>query len=300
MEEIVYVVLSSYNGEKYIKQQIDSILAQENVSVKLLVRDDGSSDKTCDILRQYEAENLVSVIYGKNMGYSKSFLALIQSVGDEAEYIAISDQDDIWDKDKLEKAVNALKNEDNTIPLLFSCGRRLLVNGEIMETTGDYHEYGFNGFTNGYALQGCSMVFNRALKQLINMYDYTSMPCIYDALIMQICKYNSGKVICDKSPSFTYRIHGKNSVGINSGGVKGELKKLISKEYMPHTDEMCRQLLETYTNNIDPENRRICKKVANYKKNFRTKLGVIFDRNIIRGSCSRKLKVIIELLFNKA
>ena len=63
----VQVLMSSYNGEKYIREQIDSILAQQGINVKLLVRDDGSSDSTCDILKKYENKKLINVIYGKNV-----------------------------------------------------------------------------------------------------------------------------------------------------------------------------------------------------------------------------------------
>ena len=299
MSETVYVVMSSYNGEKYIRQQIDSILSQEGVKVKLVIRDDGSSDGTRTILDTYKENESIDIWLGENIGYSKSFLALIHSVDESAEYIAISDQDDIWDKDKLKCALETIKKADQSLPILYSCGRRLLINGEIKQVSSNYIEYGFNGFTNGYALQGCSMVINKPLKRLVDLYTYQYMPCIYDALIMQICKYNSGIVLCDKSPHFTYRIHNNNSVGINSG-VFGEIKKLISREYMPHTDEMCMQLLETYTDGIDPENQRICRELSNYKKGIRNKLSIIFDGGILRGSCVRKTKVIIELLLNKA
>ena len=65
----VQVLLSSYNGERYIREQIDSILRQKDVSVKILIRDDGSTDRTVEILREYEEKwNNIQVIYGKNIG----------------------------------------------------------------------------------------------------------------------------------------------------------------------------------------------------------------------------------------
>lgn len=300
MNELIYIVLSSYNGEHYIQQQIDSILQQKDVDFRLLIRDDGSKDNTLSILKGYEQNEKIEIVYGDNIGYSKSFISLIHKVPKEAQYVAISDQDDIWDSDKLICAINMMKNEDNTIPLLYTCGRRLLVNGEIRNNEKRYIEYGFTGFTQGYALQGCSMVINDTLKKLIDLYTYDYVPCIYDALIMHICKYNSGKVICDYTPHFTYRIHNNNSIGIRSGGFYGEIKKLISKSYTPHTDEMCQQLLETYMDGIDGENYIRCFKLANYKNGIKNKLEIIFDKTILKGSFRRKCKVIVELLVNKA
>lgn len=300
MNELIYVVLSSYNGEQYIQQQIDSIIQQKNVDYRLLIRDDGSRDKTREILKEYEQNDKIQVVYGENLGYSKSFISLVQSVPEEAQYVAISDQDDIWDSNKLACAINLMRNEDKMIPLLYTCGRRLLVNGEIKTTEKKYIEYGFTGLTQGYAIQGCSMVINRTLKRLIDLYSYDYMPCIYDALIMHICKYNSGKVICDCVPHFTYRIHNNNSIGIRSGGFQGEIKKIFSKTYSPHTDEMCQQLIDTYTDGIDEENYKKCCKWAHYKKSIKNKMGIIFDKTILKGCFRRKCKVIIEVLLNKA
>lgn len=300
MNKLVYVVLSSYNGERYIQQQIDTILAQKDVDIRLMIRDDGSTDKTIDILKEYEQNELINILYGANEGYSKSFLSLIHAVPDDAQYIAISDQDDIWDSDKLKNAVDMLEQEDNNIPLLYSCGRRLLIDGTIQNSIKTYKEYGFTGFTNGYALQGCSMVFNKQLKKLIDQYHYSIIPCIYDVLILQICKYNSGKVICDTCAHFTYRIHNSNSIGINSGGCGKVLKKILSNEYLPHTDIMCLQLMETYIEGVNTNNYMICKKLSTYKEGMRNKLSIIFDKSIIKGSIIRKCKVIVELLFNRA
>lgn len=75
----IQVLLSAYNGEKYIKEQIQSILEQKNVDVCVLVRDDGSTDRTRDVLREICSENSkqIQVIEGENVGYRKSFLSML-------------------------------------------------------------------------------------------------------------------------------------------------------------------------------------------------------------------------------
>ena len=95
----VVVLLSSYNGEQYIKEQVESILGQKNVRVKLLIRDDGSTDATPNLLSKYSQLPNVDVVYGKNIGASNSFLWLIKNAP-ECEYYSFSDQDDVWDNDK--------------------------------------------------------------------------------------------------------------------------------------------------------------------------------------------------------
>ena len=73
----VLVLLSTYNGEKYLKEQIDSVLGQEKVKTFLLVRDDGSTDKTCSILEWYQKRGALKWYKGKNLGPARSFVDLI-------------------------------------------------------------------------------------------------------------------------------------------------------------------------------------------------------------------------------
>lgn len=100
MTERITVILSAYNGEKYIQSQIDSILNQTYDNFILYIRDDGSTDGTRKILKQYsEKDSRVKVQYGENIGYVKSFFKMLSEVN--SEYIAFSDQDDIWLPEKL-------------------------------------------------------------------------------------------------------------------------------------------------------------------------------------------------------
>lgn len=105
----VQVLLSSYNGENYIREQLDSILNQEGVEIQLLIRDDGSTDGTRSILAEYEQQwNNISVIYGMNVGVISSFFLLLEQAG-EYPYIAFADQDDVWLKQKLKRAVERIE-----------------------------------------------------------------------------------------------------------------------------------------------------------------------------------------------
>ena len=96
--------MSTYNGQKYIRQQIDSILQQTNVEVNLLVRDDGSKDDTIKILDEYKQEGKLTYYTGPNLGPQLSFLNLLNNCP-KADYYAFADQDDYWEKDKLSTAV---------------------------------------------------------------------------------------------------------------------------------------------------------------------------------------------------
>ena len=95
MEELVNVLISTYNGEKYIKDQIDSILGQTYPNIRIYVRDDGSSDNTCNILKEYEKAGKIVLFRGDNVKWGKSFLTLLKKA-ETGSYWAFSDQDDVW------------------------------------------------------------------------------------------------------------------------------------------------------------------------------------------------------------
>ena len=112
----ITVFMSTYNGSRYLRDQINSILNQEGVHVKLVVRDDGSSDETLDVLNEYAGK--IVVISGINIGCEKSFLELLYS-NFKSKYYAFADQDDIWVSDKLKTAIEKIR--DDEFPSLYAC-----------------------------------------------------------------------------------------------------------------------------------------------------------------------------------
>ena len=104
----VTILLSSFNGEAYLEEQLGSIVAQKDVQTNILVRDDGSSDHTCDILDQWQQKAVLSWYRGENIGPARSFMDLLRQAGDSC-YYAFSDQDDYWLSDKLKVAVDKLE-----------------------------------------------------------------------------------------------------------------------------------------------------------------------------------------------
>lgn len=109
--------MTTYNGEKYLKEQLDSLLKQVGVSVKILVRDDGSTDQTKSILDTYQKKGLIDWYCGEHLNAPRGFLDLINRAPN-ADYYAFCDQDDVWDSDKLFIAVNLLSQYDDKLPLL--------------------------------------------------------------------------------------------------------------------------------------------------------------------------------------
>ena len=120
---LIQILLSTYNGEKYLKEQLDSFLALDNFEAcSVLIRDDGSTDGTKEILREYERLDQFVVCYGENCGVSKSYWWLLEHSDRICEYFAFSDQDDIWLPDKLKNAIEAIKRRQKKteFPILFA------------------------------------------------------------------------------------------------------------------------------------------------------------------------------------
>jgi glycosyltransferase involved in cell wall biosynthesis len=116
----VLVLMSTYNGERFLREQLDSILSQQDVEISLLVRDDGSKDNTCQILSDYASKHQ-NVIWKsfENVGFVKSFSALIRMANTsdiDADFYAFADQDDIWMSNKLATACTVLATKDNSKP----------------------------------------------------------------------------------------------------------------------------------------------------------------------------------------
>ncbi len=227
----VCVFLSTYNGEKYLRQLLDSVLAQEGVAVNLFVRDDGSNDGTREILEQYAAKyGSIKLEFAENIGYAKSFWSLFKHEN-IYDYYAFCDQDDIWGNDKLLSAVELLETENKDIPLLYTSDV-VAVNNDLCVV--DDCLFKVDGVLNFYqslqksVVPGCTFVFNQAAVNILKLYDgYMESHdwatyCIVNAF---------GKVLFDKTPHIKYRLHGNNAIG-KSGKFKDfqmKIKRLFHR-----------------------------------------------------------------------
>ena len=112
MEEKVDVLLATYNGEKYLKEQIDSILNQTYQNINLIISDDNSNDSTRKIIEEYKKidNRIKTYLQDKNLGYIKNFEFLLTKV--ESNYYMLSDQDDVWLPEKIEKSMKTLKEKN--------------------------------------------------------------------------------------------------------------------------------------------------------------------------------------------
>lgn len=235
----VAVIMSTYNGKKYLNEQIDSILNQEGVKSELFIRDDGSSDGTTDILKKYEdAYPNVHVDMGQNIGFRNSFMMeLRKAIG--FDYYAFSDQDDYWERKKLIAACKMIAeySQAQNTPIVYYSN--LSVADENLniykKTKLEYRKHCLESLVMRRSIAGCTMVFNAEMWKLICKVETSDAMLMrgHDSFIISLCYAVGGTVICDSNAYIRYRQHGDNTSGGSQGAVqrlKKEWTALVSKK----------------------------------------------------------------------
>lgn len=206
----ISVIMSTYNGEKYLKEQLDSILRQEKVSVKLLVRDDGSADRTMEIVESYKEDD-IKLIRGENKGPAMSFLTALQEAPD-ADYYAFADQDDYWQKDKLSSAVRMLEKSKGAA--VYSSAYDITDEDLNVQqkNAGFLWEYTLRESLVYRAPLGCTIVMNKAMRDKVirTLPRYTRM---HDHWTILSAEALGADILIDKEAHILYRQHAQNVVG---------------------------------------------------------------------------------------
>lgn len=250
--EQIDILLTTYNGEKYLKEQIDSILSQTYTNFRLLISDDCSKDSTIKILKEYEQkDNRIKVfLQEKNLGYVKNFEFLLTKV--ENEIYALSDQDDVWNNDKVEKTYKKLKEED--ADLVFTDLE--IVNEKLETINSSFNDYMFlsrkiKKYYKDYRLQylyncitGCTLMSKKKYLEKIIPIPMDSKYVIHDTWIGLIVALN-GKIAYLDEATIKYRQHGNNQVGSNHTSHKYTKLNQVRELFI----DVKYQLFNTYINN---------------------------------------------------
>lgn len=274
----VVVLMSTYNGEKYLNEQIKSILEQKGVNVFLYVRDDGSNDSTKDILKKYKMIGKLDFFLGENIGPAKSFMELINGAP-EGEYYAFSDQDDVWEKDKLSTAVGLLKGIKNE-GLYYHA---MNIVDENLEKYGFYYrneQYSksmVNTILYGDEIAGCTMVFNKALLQRIREYK-PNFITMHDGWIHRVCLSVGGTIIADRTPYINYRQHQNNVIGMKKGRISDKIKNIKRKNCF--FSRLAIEMLNGYSKYMKKKDVEIVRIMANYNRNKLKAIRIVKQSNV--------------------
>lgn len=216
----IAVLLCTYNGTKYIRKQIDSIINQTEVNWTIFASDDGSTDDTLAILSEYQSrlgEDRFIIIKGPGKGFAWNFINLLEASGNEYSHYAFSDQDDEWHTDKLSRGLLYLDKIAAEIPAVH-CGRTLLVDENDKEIGYSPLFKKIPSFKNALIQSiagGNTMMLNNSARSIIiktpRWYEIVS----HDWWIYILITGCNGKVFYDEKPTINYRQHTDNIVGSN-------------------------------------------------------------------------------------
>lgn len=299
MAKKVLIIMATYNGEKYLKEQLESIFDQKNVEVSVLVRDDGSQDRTIDILEMYKREKRIDWYTGPHLNVAKGYFDLMKKAAAyDVDYIAFSDQDDIWDLDKLHVALQALDKVNFETPALYYCGQRLV--DQDMKFISNHRLNEYRNLTTRFVLSdfaGCTGVFNKKLLEEVVCFEPTYM-LMHDTWILKVCLALGGKVIVDSEPHMNYRQHGGNVVGLGRS-IPAYLKQV--KQYLNEylVEEQMIELIKGYGDRLVPEYREIAVCIYNYRKNLKCKKILLDKRKINFYNTGLNITYAIKVLLNK-
>lgn len=304
--ERIAVLMSTYNGEEFLDEQLKSIFEQENVEVYLLVRDDGSTDgKTVPLLKKWQKQfpDKMNVIEGKNIGWGDSFLTLMYIARDmDFSYYAFADQDDVWKKDKLSHAIRLLEKEDSKTPCLYYANQTVV--SRQLEPLFDIKEYknweGINRtrtlMEGGALTVGCVMIWNKNLHMLATCSDKSILldkGISHDHWLGMVTVWLGKAIYEDYSGIF----HRQHPTSVTNSGIRKSLYKKICVEFSPYA----KTFYNFYYNKglLSQPDIDYIKKFVFYKEKFIYKCQLLLDRNFRYPSVLGTVKLKLAIMMNR-
>lgn len=303
MESKVIILMSTYNGEKYLREQMDSILAlnTENIKIDILVRDDGSKDGTKDILQEYSDKyEQIKWYSGKNKGPAHSFIELLNKVK-EYNYYAFCDQDDVWKKDKIKSAIDKMQSTIKKPTLYFSAVDVVDQNlNNMMKKKWDINLSIENSFIINPAI-GCTMILNDELKKIICGKNLDFNIGMHDSWIYRVGQSINANIIYDDDSYILYRQHGDNVMGYN---VNTNLRKKFSYFFIKkpqYLGKIAEMILFYYENLIDDKNKKVLKDIINLSRNhtLKNKKIILRNKNFNTNNTKLDIKFKYDVIFNR-
>lgn len=298
MSKRVNVLISTFNGEKYILDQIESIKNQTYKNIKIYVRDDGSSDDTKKILKNLEDKGDIYYFEGNNIRWGRSFLQLLK-ISSDGDYWAFCDQDDVWFPEKIEYAVDWLDSQPIDKPYLYHSSY-FLVNENLTKKIGEYtkpnYTFDFRRSLTDCLFQGFSMVINGKLREYMLKADIDKISSHDWWACLLITQF--GDFYFDER--FT-SYHRRLDTSMSGGGFKGKLKwfKNVFSNKDSDINNVARQFVETFGDLVDSKDLEIVKLFVFDKYSLSKSLKKAFYPKRWRSTVISEISIRILMLFGK-
>jgi len=299
--EQVTVLMSTYNGSQFLQQQLNSLYEQTYPNIKILVRDDGSTDTTRELLAAECLTGAIEQLEGhNNLGATGSFFALLRhAASTETAYVAFCDQDDVWQANKIERAVSLLA-EVSDRPALYCC-RLDIVDEQLqsLELSVKPRKIGFgNALVENIAV-GCTMVLNRKAIDLLCQQTLPSHVYVHDWWCYLVISC-FGKVIFDDNPLIKYRQHGGNVIGAATNRL-GVLKRKLARLFNARLwiSEQAITFWELFSDRLPPAERDLLALLIKAKASFWYRVRLALSPAVWRQKCVDNLILRLVILMNR-
>lgn len=295
----VDILLPTYNGEAYIAEQINSLLNQTYSNIKILIRDDGSTDKTNKIIHEFAKKDSRIIINND----PKDNLGLVDNINQllgfsDGEYIMFCDQDDVWFTNKVEVLLNEILRLESDLnkktPLLIHSDCYVTdenLNGRDLFKGSKPLQYGLRNSLFKFYVQGASVIFNLSLKNEI--YPFISDIYLHDRYTHLVAEI-VGQRSYINSPLMYYRQHSKNLVG--SDNVLGKVKNTLLLKNFNYFQNKDRDLIKSLYREKYPDN----KILENYLKLTSKELSIFEKLRLVnRYKISMRIKEFIIMIIKR-
>lgn len=300
----VAIVMSTYNANKNLKKQLDSIFNQKEIKPIVVVRDDLSANNTVELLKKYAIDHpsySIKIIEGKrNLGYALSFWTALKAAP-KCEYYAFSDQDDIWKPRKLITLIKKMESDnDNSVPKL-GYSKMLRCTPTLQPLREQVNILKPEQLSKGLVLTqtfnyGAATVINYNLKKLM-IRAYPDDPKVPHDLWAGILGYWFGKIYYVDENTY-YWIRYKTSVtgaGTKYSGIVFRIKRTMQKETYPNVAEC---LYDNYKDLLTDQDATFLQEIIHYKDSLKNKFKVLSDRRIKRTTLKGTIMLKLGLLNN--
>jgi glycosyltransferase involved in cell wall biosynthesis len=301
----VAILLCTFNGQRFLEEQLKSYIAQTHSNWEIWASDDGSQDDTLSILESYQTQwgtARLSILSGPSEGFVANFLALTCNASIEADYYAYSDQDDVWEPEKLERAVNWLQSVPAQTPALY-CSRTRVVNADNIEMGLSPLFANPPSFANALVQNiaaGNTILINSSARKIIQR----SIPCIvvsHDWWMYIVISGVGGEIFYDHNPLVRYRQHKNNKVGSNKSLVSKykRISGVLNSKYK-NWNLINLAAIKNIKNLLNYDNKIILDKyIILRKSNTIKKFSILVQLKIKRQSAVENLFFYIAAIFNK-
>ena len=285
MGKSIQILLSTYNGEKYLREQLNSFLSLDNIDdIKVLIRDDGSKDGTLEILHEYREKHGFEIIEGSNIGLNASMYELIKNRDRNCDYFSFSDQDDVWLADKVSRGVITLSKANQNSPRMYAACSNLTdvnlnIEGNLMIPKRQLTF--FNAIVENVCA-GHTQIINKPLMNILAD-KYSPDIVVFDHWVYLLAS-TVGEVVFDSKCTTLYRQHGNNVIGYKTSFF-AKIKQKATAVKNNICQKTTRQLIAFSSCCDDVLTAKQKKEINNFlnkQKNFFTRLTYFFTSKLYR------------------